>query len=297
MRKKIRNRFYKKLNFYRKVVQIFSLLFLIIIPVLVMNGIYNIIGNMYSFTIFGVDIVDPAMAIQTTILSMDLTYVVLAGVIIPIVLALFFGKVFCSWMCPFNTLSEYWQILTKKIFRKRYRRSRLKNYGKNPKAVYYWIILLSLFAMSILLGFPLITFLSAPGIISSEIAHIIMGMGAGLELLIFLSIIFVEGLFFKRYWCKYICPVGGILSVFRFKNTLHIEVNEKNCTCASNVEPCSFNCPFDLSPKKGNIYPFCFNCGQCIKTCEKTGNNALKFSFGIGKNREMEEQYLNVNIK
>jgi len=64
-----RNKFYNKLNTYRKAVQLFSLAFLVAVPILVVNGIYSIIGTLYSITIFGVDIVDPAMALQTTILT------------------------------------------------------------------------------------------------------------------------------------------------------------------------------------------------------------------------------------
>ena len=275
-----RNKFYNKLNTYRKTVQLFSLAFLVAVPILVVNGIYSIIGNLYSITIFGVDIVDPAMALQTTILSRELIEVLIIGIILPVLLALIFGKVFCSWMCPFNTISEYWQKLTAKLFRKRYRKIKLQVKDENPNPVIFWSILISFFVLSIILDFPLITFLSAPGIISSEISHFIMGMGFGLELLIVLMIIFIEGILFKRYWCKFICPVGGVLSIFRFKRTMHLHYNSDLCSCAARSEPCSYSCPLNLSPKSKNIYPFCFNCGECIRICEKTGSGALSFSFG-----------------
>jgi ferredoxin-type protein NapH len=281
MVERIKNNFYKRLNLYRKIFQIFSLAFLIAVPLLVVNEIYTIIGNLYSITIADVDIVDPAMSLQTMLLSREVIEVLLIGLIIPVLLALIFGKVFCSWMCPFNTLSEYWQKLTRKLFKKRYRKAKLKVRDKNPEPVYFWAILIFFFVLSLILDFPLITFLSAPGIISSEISHVIMGMGFGLEIIIVLAIIVIEGLIFKRYWCKFICPVGGILSVFRFKRTLHLVYNENVCSCAAVSEPCCYSCPLDLSPKRKNLYPFCYNCGECIKICEKTGSGALTFSSGI----------------
>ena len=290
-----RKKFYNKLNFYRKTVQIFSLAFLVAVPILVVNEIYSIIGTLYSITIFSIDIVDPAMALQTTLLTREFIEVLIVGIIIPIVLAGIFGKVFCSWMCPFNTLSEYWQKLTSKFFRKRYRKIKLQVKDENPNPVIFWSILISFFVVSIILDFPLITFLSAPGIISSEISHFIMGMGLGLELLFVLLIIFLEGIIFKRYWCKYVCPVGGVLSIFRFRKTLQLHYNPEVCSCATNSEPCSLSCPLDLSPKSKNLYPYCFNCGECIKICEKTGSGALSFSFGKKQIRSSDSQKVFIN--
>jgi ferredoxin-type protein NapH len=283
-----RNKFYNKLNFYRKAVQIFSLAFLVSVPIFVVNEIYLIIGNLYSITIFGIDIVDPAMALQTTLLSREFIEVLIIGIILPVVLALILGKVFCSWMCPFNTLSEYWQSLTNKIFSNRFKKVKSQVLEINPNPWIYWRILIFFFALTVILDFPLVSFLSAPGIISAEISHYIMGMGLGLEIFIVLGIIFIEGIIFKRYWCKYVCPVGGVLSVFRTPKTLRINHNEGACSCAANAEPCSRSCPLDLSPKRDNLYPYCYNCGLCIKTCEKTGFGAL--SFGFGKNKETHNE-------
>jgi ferredoxin-type protein NapH len=283
-----RNKFYNKLNFYRKAVQIFSLAFLVSVPIFVVNEVYLIIGNLYSITIFGIDIVDPAMALQTTLLSREFIEVLIIGIILPVVLALILGKVFCSWMCPFNTLSEYWQSLTNKIFSNRFKKVKSQVLEINPNPWIYWRILIFFFALTVILDFPLVSFLSAPGIISAEISHYIMGMGLGLEIFIVLGIIFIEGIIFKRYWCKYVCPVGGVLSVFRTPKTLRINHNEGACSCAANAEPCSRSCPLDLSPKRDNLYPYCYNCGLCIKTCEKTGFGAL--SFGFGKNKETHNE-------
>lgn len=289
-----RKRFYNKLNFYRKIVQIFPLVFLVAVPILVVNEIYSIIGTLYSITIFGVDIVDPAMALQTTLLSKEFIEVIIIGLLIPALLALIFGKVFCSWMCPFNTLSEYWQSITKRIFSRRARKIKAALPEFNPNPWIYWGILLLFFVLTLILDFPLITFLSAPGIISAEISHYIMGMGLGLEIFFVLGIILVEGVIFKRYWCKYVCPVGGVLSVFRTPKTLKITYNESACSCAANSDPCSRSCPLGLSPKMDNLYPYCYNCGVCIKTCEKTGFGAL--SFGFGKKEFIKEKVQTVSI-
>jgi len=278
----VNRKFYNRLNFYRKLFQLFSLGFLILIPVLITNQIYAIIGNLYSVTIFGIDIVDPAMALQTTLLTREFITVLIAGALIPIIVALLFGKVFCSWMCPFNTFSEYWQIIMRKIFPNRWRLIQRETSKINPKPLTYWVILIAFFLLSLIFGFPVITFLSFPGILSSEISHLIMGMGVGIEILVVFGVILAEGFLLKRYWCKLICPVGGLLGIFRTPKTLRLNHNEGNCSCGGALEPCGTSCPLGLAPKHEGLYPHCFNCGLCIKTCEKTGFGAL--SFGFGKN-------------
>jgi ferredoxin-type protein NapH len=249
------------------------------VPVLILYEIWFIIGNLYSITIGGLDIVDPASALQTILLSKEVTTTVLFGLIVPIVLALVFGKVFCSWMCPYNTLTEWLTAVSAKLFKKRARKAKLQLVDRNPNPILYWSILAAILILSWMLEFPLVLFLSAPGIISSEISHVILGMGMGLELLIVLVIISFEALIFKRYWCKYVCPVGAVLSLFRVRKTLRVAYDKAVCNCAGESEPCSYICPLQLSPKQPYLYPYCFNCGLCIKICEKSGSGALSFKF------------------
>jgi ferredoxin-type protein NapH len=282
---KMKIKFYAKLDIYRRIVQVLSLLFLIAVPILVVNQFYVIIGNLYSITVAGVDVVDPAMSFQTILLSREFVEVLLIGIIIPVILALIFGRVFCSWVCPFNTISEYWQLLTAKIFRRKARKVKLQVPDNNPRPFIYWSVLISLFVITYILDFPLITFLSAPGIISAEISHYIMGMGLGIEIAVVFGIIFIEGILFKRYWCKYVCPVGGVLSVFRTKKTMTLVHNPVVCDCAGQSEPCGYSCPLNLSPKRKDLYPYCFNCGKCVKICEKTGSGALSFRFGTNNGK------------
>ncbi|MDZ7767540.1 MAG: hypothetical protein U5K00_24505 [Melioribacteraceae bacterium] len=66
-----KDKFYRNLNKYRKAIQIFSLLFLIAIPVLILLDIRYIVGNLYSISFWDFDIVDPSMVIQTIVLSKE----------------------------------------------------------------------------------------------------------------------------------------------------------------------------------------------------------------------------------
>lgn len=271
-------KFYRKLNTYRKAVQMFSLLFLILIPVLILLDIRYVIGNLYSISFWDLDIVDPAMMIQTIVLSKEFYLPLFIAALIPIILAAAFGRVFCSWMCPYNTLMELLEIRwLKNIQRKIFNRKRRKNV--NPPPYVYWVVYVSALSMVLILGIPLLTWISMPGLISSEIFAAISGLGLGVSAVIFAVIFLAELILGKRYWCKYICPIGATLSLFRTKYSMQIIHDDSVCDCAAFAEPCASSCPFELNPKENNIYPYCFNCGRCIKICEISGNRALTFAF------------------
>lgn len=276
--------FYKNLNKYRKAIQIFSLLFLVAIPVLILLDIRYIVGNMYSISFWDLDIVDPSMVIQTIVLSKEFYIPLLIAAIIPIALALIFGRVYCSWMCPYNTLLELLELKSiKRIQRKIFNRKKRKN--ENPRTFIYWIIFSVITISTLIIGLPFFTWLSMPGIISSEIFAIIIGFNVGIDLLLFGIIFSSEVIIGRRYWCKYICPVGATLALFKSKYSMKINYNENACDCAAYAEPCASNCPLNLRPKEKMLYPYCFNCGRCIKVCEQTGNSALTFSFSENKNK------------
>ena len=273
-----KNKFYINLNKYRRSFQIFTLFFLIAIPILILLDIRYIIGNLYSINFWNLEIVDPSMILQTIVLSKEFYIPLLIGGIIPILLALLLGRVFCSWACPYNTILELLELKWIRRLRRKFTKKN-KKVSKNPKPIIYWSIFLVIILITVISGFHFFTWISMPGIISSEIFASIVGFGLGIEFILFIAILLSEVILGKRYWCKYICPVGATLSLFRTKYTLHISHNDDVCDCSAYSEPCVNVCPLNLSPKQFNLYPYCFNCGRCIKICEQTGNRALKFSF------------------
>lgn len=275
---------YKGLNRYRKLFQISVLLFFVAVPFLLLVNSRCIIGNLYSIRIFGLDIADPTMVLQTILLSKEFYLPLIVMALIPLILAAIFGRVFCSWMCPYNSLLELGESKTLiKILRKIGLRKRQKANNKNPKAAYYYIATIFFFIIAVIIGFPLIGFLSFPGIISSQMAAVILGTGIGLEIILFIFVFMIEFLTGKRFWCKYMCPVGVVLSLTRNKKTLRVVHDPDKCVRNESSGPCSLSCPLNLEPKEISAYPYCFNCGRCVKACEQTGNKALSLNFGNKK--------------
>ncbi|MCP4398248.1 MAG: 4Fe-4S binding protein, partial [bacterium] len=190
-----------------------------------------------------------------------------------------FGRVFCSWICPKNTFSDCLDALSVSLF-KHSRPPHAPATVNNPSALLLWGILAALVLVVVIVDFPLLGYLSLPGIISSQIVQAIMNSRIGMELGLLILIIVLEVILARRFWCKFLCPVGAFLSLFRTKHTLKLCYMARRCVCEADKSPCQTACPLALSPKRPKVYPYCLNCGACVSACEKTGHNALRFRLG-----------------
>ena len=258
------------LHLLRRISQIGSLVLIITIPFLNKSGINILKGTYYSISIGELDIIDPAIALQMILLTKSILIAVLLMMTVPVILAMIFGKVFCSWACPFNFIAELLDKLKKSS----------QKHNRNPKAFYYWTIFGIILLFITIFGIPIIVFISMPGQISALIADAIFNGIFGIEILLIMIILAIEFILNRNFWCKYVCPVGATLSLFRIKKTLKVAYEPKKCAkCESRKDsPCISVCPLNLNPRLSGAYPYCYNCFECVNTCRKNGG-ALNISF------------------
>lgn len=272
------------LNRTRQLVQVLAVLFLVAVPVLNWLGVHWLLGTLYSLSIGELDMADPAMALQSILLTGTFWVPLLLAAAIPVALAVAFGRVFCSWICPYNTLLEWLDRVEKRVLRKRWLRRHRRGPGHNPRRALYWGIFGALLIATVVVGLPVLACLSAPGILSSQLSQAILGMGAGLELALVALLLVVEVAIARRVWCTYACPVGATLSLVRTPWTMRVVHDDARCTCPAGAAPCSVACPLGLVPRQGaSLAPFCYNCGSCVAACEKARRGALRFGFTRGR--------------
>jgi polyferredoxin len=132
-----------------------------------------------------------------------------------------------------------------------------------------------------LTGIPLASMLSAPGIISVQVAQFVTERIIGLELALIGIIILVELFLVRRAWCNYLCPVGSFLGLFRIRRTLRVVFAEDAGHVCGKCLACVDACGLGLNPMKGGIYPQCHNCGACISACKDINaeENPLRFTI------------------
>ena len=81
---------------------------------------------------------------------------------------------------------------------------------------------------------------------------------------LFLLILFLN-MVEKRFWCKYICPLGALLGIFSFFPLIRRSISEDCVSCGK----CELNCAGGLMVKRGKWYVSeCIECFECEDACQ-----------------------------
>ena len=144
--------------------------------------------------------------------------------ILPIIFALFFGRVFCAGVCPFGALQDLVNV---------------KNY-KLSKAV---TSVLKVFPW-IYLGFAVLFAVTNSRFIICRFDPFvgIFRLGGEVPLIIFGVILLIFSIFTGRPFCRFICPYGAILSLFSKISFWQVKITKKECI---NCQLCHNACPVD----------------------------------------------------
>ncbi|NWF76617.1 MAG: 4Fe-4S binding protein [Nitrospirae bacterium] len=232
--------------------------------------------------------------------------------LILILLTIPLGRVFCGWVCPLGTLNNIVSSL-----RKKYPMKIRKNWHRVKYYILIIIIFSSIFTLQIagildpisllirslsisiypLIDYGIRGFFDA--IYNTNISGIVSISESIYDFLkqkilsfhqpfyfqgIFIGLIFftilMMNLFERRFWCKYICPLGALLGVFSRNAILKREVSEGCNSC--NL--CSTACQGGALKKESKEWSKteCLACFNCDDICPA---NAV--SFGLGKNRPL----------
>ncbi len=93
-----------------------------------------------------------------------------------------------------------------------------------------------------------------------------------------LVVALVGVLWARRFWCRYICPLGAILGLFNRFSGLGLRRDPEKCVKGCGLA-CLKSCPMGVEelPKKEVIDSTdCIRCGDCVAACP---NDALRLSF------------------
>ena len=194
-----------------------------------------------------------------------------------LLMSLLAKKSFCSWLCPVGTLSEVSHRLGRKVF------------GRNFR-VWLWLdlllrsikyLLLLLFVVFILMGMSaasVLKFLDAPywAVSDVKMLHFFTRMSAStmvvLALLTFLS------LFYKMFWCRYLCPYGALLGLLSIISPFKIRRDASGCT---GCRRCTAACPSGLEVHSSTAIssPECTGCLTCAVSCPEKKVLAMQPPF------------------
>jgi len=223
-------------------------------------GIWILRGDLAGSRVFGiVPLSDPLTLLQTMAAGHWPAITAIIGAVIIIAFYLLVGgRVFCSWVCPVNIITDTATWLQKK--------SPLKSSGTFGPGLRYWLLGLVLLT-AVLSGMTLWEDVNPVNVMArSMVFSMSDALWMGLAL-------FLAGLLLKGGWCR-ICPTGALYSLLgRFSLLkIHIQDLEKCDNCKACYEACPEPQVLVVPLQKTTAMPMirsglCSNCGRCIDVC------------------------------
>lgn len=206
-------------------------------------------GTYVSSQFAGVALTDPLAALEVALAGRSLWWPLVWSVLPLLVVALVAGRVFCSWVCPLNTVLELAGAI------------RPRGGGKLANTWWPYRVLGLFLVLAGTVGLPLFTIISPIGIISRSVIF-----GAGAETAFIGALIAAEWLFGRKAWCRFVCPVGACYGIIGHKRILAIEVDAGRCNqCGQCDAACSMGVKAGGTGRLDRLG--CTNCGDCIAAC------------------------------
>ena len=255
-------------------------------------GIWLVKGNMSSsLTLDVLPLSDPLVLLQVFAAGhVPETAALLGGLIVLGFYLIVGGRVFCSWVCPVNIVTDVAEWLR--------RRLGIKGSAHFSDKTRYWLLgaILLVAAVTGSVAWELIN----P--VSMVYRGLVFGMGLawGIVAAVFLLDLFVG----RRAWCGRLCPVGAFYGMLGEAAVLRVSaVRREQC---DDCMDCFAICPEHQVIKpalKGadkGIGPVitsghCTNCGRCIDVCARDvfafstrfSNNSRQAVSGVNQKSEV----------
>lgn len=182
------------------------------------------------------------------------------------------GRFVCGWLCPFGLVQD---LLHKIPFPKKIKSFKADKHLRKLKygILLIFVLLLPLFLVDVLgQGSPYFCKLICPvGMLEGglplvlkkesmrgAVGFLYAWKGTILAATIFISIVIY------RPFCKYICPLGAVYSLFNPISVFKYRLDDKACI---NCGACARACKMNVNPVENENSAECIRCGQCEKAC------------------------------
>jgi len=247
-------------SFWRRLAQILSLALLAVIAA----------RYAFGFTTTSIEAYCPFGAIETLWSTLDegtyLRHLAASNGVVLIVVAvsgLFVGRAFCGWVCPLGTVQDLFAALARLVSGKR---------GPYPWTPPRGLDRTLRWAKALVLGWVIWASATAfvPPLAPFCPYRTLFEFNANSLLSIAVIMTFAtSSMLVERLWCRYLCPLGGLIGLMNRISPIRPRVNRTRCVSCGR---CGGACPAGIDPvADGTDHPECIRCYACVEACPRPG--------------------------
>ncbi len=190
-----------------------------------------------------------------------------ALVILLVILAitLLLKKGFCSWVCPIGLLSEYLAKLHIKLFDRQHYLPRWLDYPL--RSLKYLLMFFFIFAVFVQMNLiDLHRFIYSPYNKVADIKMLLFFAGMSSFTFWVLFALVVLSVAVPYFWCRYLCPYGGLLGAVSWLSPFKIHRDPVSCI---DCGKCNRACPskIKVDTAKTVFSDECHTCLACVDAC------------------------------
>ncbi len=215
-------------------------------------------GMTWSIRLMGVPFTDPVAALSVMAKSRRWELGFALGLVLPLGMALVFGRIFCSYLCPasllFFAIARFRGILGKFLYFPEISLSR----------GFAWGLLFGGLAGAVWLGHGIwslaLPYFALGQTLFQGIAFGTLSISLG-SLIVFSILDLCLG---RQFTCRYVCPTGRLLGFIGRKSI--ISISREATQCLTSCQSCIDVCPMKINPKLDETVD-CSLCGECLVIC------------------------------
>ncbi|MCK5827139.1 4Fe-4S binding protein [Candidatus Bipolaricaulota bacterium] len=164
------------------------------------------------------------------------------------------GRGFCGWFCPFGTLNDLLSFRKVKTIN-------VISYSK-------YVVLAGTIIAAWVFTDTMFCKLCPVASIEASIPYLIMGVSKVNQPFLVhmgtLAFTLVGMVLISRFWCRYLCPMGALFSLFNRVSFLKLKLDKMKC---EKCGACAPACPMGIVPYYQHDNHNCIKCGRCVDAC------------------------------
>jgi polyferredoxin len=194
--------------------------------------------------------------------------------------SVFYGRVYCGFLCPQMIFSEASTSLESWISRRL-----RKKFPSLPPIVARTLFFLTAGLASVFLAFIFIAYFVAPADLFHRLISLDMHTAAGISGVAVTLVTFLDFTLVKQKFCTTVCPYGYLQGMLGDDRTLLVHYVDPGNACIE-CKKCVRVCPMEIDIRKSPFQIECIHCADCIDACGEImarlkKPNLIEYGWGV----------------